>query len=89
VNTSGHRRHGLEPEAPADKGSPVRTLIVDDSPLVVKTLALLLEQQSDVQLIGSASAITMNTPDVISTLAGTTTCATRTEKSQSGRTPPA
>ena len=34
---------------------PVRALIVDDSPLVMKTLALLLEQQSNVQLIGSAT----------------------------------
>ena len=41
--------------APADNGSPVRALIVDDSPLVMKTLALLLEQQSNVQLIGSAT----------------------------------
>jgi len=55
MNTPGHRSHGLEPEAPADNGRPVRALIVDDSPLVMKTLALLLEQQSNVQLIGSAT----------------------------------
>jgi two-component system response regulator DesR len=53
MNTSAHRKHG--PEPPADNGSPVRALIVDDSPLVMKTLALLLEQQSNVQLIGSAT----------------------------------
>jgi DNA-binding NarL/FixJ family response regulator len=54
MNTSGPRRHGLEPAAPADNGRPVRALIVDDSPLIMKTLALLLEQQSNVQLVGSA-----------------------------------
>jgi two-component system response regulator DesR len=55
MNTSAHRKHDPEPEAPADNGSPVRALIVDDSPLVMKTLASLLEQQSNIQLIGSAT----------------------------------
>ncbi len=46
---------GPEPEALGDKGTPVRAVIVDDSPSVLKTLTWLLEQQSDVQLIGSAT----------------------------------
>jgi two-component system response regulator DesR len=55
MNTSGHRRHAIEPEAPTDNGRPVRAVIVEDSPLVMKELAVLLKQQSDVQLIGSAT----------------------------------
>jgi two-component system, NarL family, response regulator DesR len=55
MNTSAHHKHGREPEAPADNGRPVRALIVDDSPFVLKTLTSLLEQQSNVQLIGSAT----------------------------------
>jgi len=57
MNTSGHRRQAghSNPRGPADDGSPVRALIVDESPSVLKTLASLLEQQTDVQLIGSAT----------------------------------
>ena len=57
MNTSSHRRPAghSNPREPADDGSPVRALIVDDSPSVLKILASLLQQQSDVQLIGSAT----------------------------------
>ena len=44
--------HG--PVAPGGNGRPLRAVIVDDSPFVLKTITWLLEQQSNVQLIGSA-----------------------------------
>jgi hypothetical protein len=37
MSTSAHRRHDPEPEASAHNGRPGRALIVDDSPLVMKT----------------------------------------------------
>src|ERR1035441_9152468 len=57
MNTSGHRRRAGHSNlrGPAVDGSPVRALIVDDSPSALKTLALFLQQQSDLQLIGSAT----------------------------------
>jgi DNA-binding NarL/FixJ family response regulator len=57
MNTSAHCRqpgHSY-PRGPSGNGSPVRALIVDDSPSILKKLASLLEQQIDVQLIGSAT----------------------------------
>ena len=55
TNTSGHRRHGPKPEAPANNGRPIRAVIADDSPAVMKKLASLLEQQTNIELIGSAT----------------------------------
>jgi DNA-binding NarL/FixJ family response regulator len=40
-------------EAVAD-GWPIRTLVVDDSPVVLKTLSLLLAEESGFQLVGTA-----------------------------------
>ncbi len=34
---------------------PIRTVVVDDSPLMLKTLSLLLEQQGGVELIGTST----------------------------------
>lgn len=45
--------HG--PAERGGNGTPVRAVIVDDSPFVLKMLTSLLGQQSNVQLIGSAT----------------------------------
>jgi DNA-binding NarL/FixJ family response regulator len=34
---------------------PIRTVVADDSPLVLKTLSSFLEQQRDIQLVGTAT----------------------------------
>jgi DNA-binding NarL/FixJ family response regulator len=34
---------------------PVRTVVVDDSPMMLKTLSLLLERENDFQLVGTAT----------------------------------
>jgi CheY-like chemotaxis protein len=57
----GHDAHSVRAQAdhgsgaPGGNGRPVRAVIVDDSPLVLKTLASLLEQQRNFRLIGSAT----------------------------------
>ncbi len=45
--------HG--PAQPGGNGRPLRAVIVDDSPLVLKTLASLLEAQTNVQIVGAAT----------------------------------
>lgn len=52
---SARARPDPGPAQPGDNGRPLRAVIVDDSPLVLKTLTSLLGQQSNVQLIGSAT----------------------------------
>ncbi|MGA2659259.1 MAG: response regulator [Verrucomicrobiota bacterium] len=41
-------------EAAVDR-SPVRTVVVDDSPMMLKTLSLLLEREKGLQLVGTAT----------------------------------
>ena len=36
-------------------GRPIRTVVVDDSPLILKTLSSFLERQEDFQLVGTAT----------------------------------
>lgn len=36
-------------------GRPIRTVVVDDSPLILKTLSSFLELQQDFQLVGTAT----------------------------------
>ena len=50
MKSPGHRLV----EARAD-GRPIRTVVVDDSPLILKTLSSFLELQHDFQLVGTAA----------------------------------
>lgn len=50
MNSPGHHPD----EAGAD-GRPIRTVVVDDSPLILKTLCSFLELQDDFQLVGTAT----------------------------------
>ena len=45
--------HG--PAPPGGNGRPLRAVIVDDSPLVLKTLTSLLEEQTNIEIIGAAT----------------------------------
>ena len=61
VNQRGHKMHSARaqanhgPAAPGGNGKPVRAVIVDDSPPLLRILTSLLEQETNVQLIGSAT----------------------------------
>ena len=46
---------GREMDEAAGDNWPIRTVVVDDSPFVLKTLSSFLEQQRDFQLVGTAT----------------------------------
>src|SRR5208337_2097902 len=43
------------PGAAGSDARPIRAVVADDSPTVLKMLSLILEEQNDVQLIGTAT----------------------------------
>jgi two-component system response regulator DesR len=60
-HSPGRNAHSLlaEPntvaEAAGSDARPIRAVVADDSPTVLKMLSLILEKQNDVQLIGTAT----------------------------------
>ena len=60
-NWLGHRAHSLRAEASpiptvaGRKARPIRAVVAEESPMVLKTLSSILEERDDVELIGTAT----------------------------------